>query len=42
MSRSKMIYNILELLDEKVICMDDLDEFSDELKSLIKGLYLNN
>ena len=36
MRRSRMIVNILELLHDKVIELNDLDEFSDELKETIK------
>ena len=36
MSRSNLIYNIVELLNEGAIGMDDLDEFSDELKETIR------
>lgn len=36
MRRSMMIQNILALLSENVITLNDLDEFSDELKNEIK------
>ena len=36
MRRSRMIVNILELLHDKVIELNDLDEFSDVLKETIK------
>ena len=36
MRRSRMINNILELLDDKVIDFNDLEEFRDELKETIK------
>ena len=35
MSRSNFIPNIISLLNEEVITMEDLDEFSDELKETI-------
>ena len=35
MSRSNYIPNIISLLNEEVITMEDLDEFSDELKETI-------
>lgn len=35
MSRSNCIPNIISLLNEEVITMEDLDEFSDELKETI-------
>ncbi|MDY2762200.1 MAG: hypothetical protein SOU09_09080 [Faecalimonas umbilicata] len=35
MSRSNCIPNIISLLNEGVITMEDLDEFSDELKGTI-------
>lgn len=35
MSRSNCIANIISLLNEEVITMEDLDEFSDELKETI-------
>lgn len=38
MRRSRMINNILELLDDKVIEFNDLEEFSDELKESIKTI----
>ena len=38
MRRSDFISNILELLREKVIIIDDLEEFSDELKQTVKLL----
>ena len=36
MSRSNQFYIMLELLNEGAISMDDLDEFSDDLKETIK------
>lgn len=36
MSRSDMIYNILYLIQEGAITVDDLDEFSDQLKDTVK------
>ena len=38
MSRSECIYNIASLLNEGAITMDDLEEFSDELKERIAFL----
>lgn len=38
MSRSECIYNIASLLNEGAITMDDLEEFSDELKERITFL----
>ena len=35
-SRSKMIYNLVNLLAEGAITMDDLDEFSDDVKEAVK------
>ena len=35
-SRSELIYNILPLLHEGAISMDDLEEFSDELKARVR------
>ena len=41
MARSKLLFNIRQLILEGAITMDDLDEFSDELKERI-GLALRN
>ena len=41
MSRSEMPFIILRLLDEGTINMDDLGEFSDEMKSFI-DFYIKN
>lgn len=38
-SRSKMIDNILDLLHEGAITLDDLSDFSEELKERIKFIY---
>ena len=38
-SRSKMIYNILDLLHEGAIILDDLRDFSEELQERIKFIY---
>ena len=38
LSRSNMINEILELLKEKAIAMDDLNDFSNELKIYMKAL----
>lgn len=35
MSRSKLIYNIISLINEGAISFEDLEEFSDELKETI-------
>lgn len=35
MRRSRLIYNILSLIDEGVIKFEDLEEFSDELKEAV-------
>ncbi len=42
MSRSEMEMNILELLHDGVISLDDLNEFSDELKERISFLVNRN
>lgn len=39
MQQSKFIQDILELLSEKVIGLDDLEEFSDELKQTVNFLW---
>ena len=31
-----MIYDIAQLIHDKVICFDDLDEFSDDLKNAVR------
>lgn len=36
MKRSEMIYNIVMLIQDKVIRFEDLDEFSDDLKAAVK------
>lgn len=36
MSRSNCIYNIVSLLNEGAITMEDLEEFSDELKERVR------
>lgn len=41
MSRSNMYQNLFALMDEGVITLDDLDEFSDELKGRF-GFLFNN
>lgn len=35
MRRSQFLINVLSLLNEGVICRDDLEEFSDELKDAV-------
>ncbi len=37
MKRSSLIFNIISLLNEGAIAMSDLDDFSDELKNVIKA-----
>ena len=39
MSRSNCIYNIVSLLNEGAITMEDLEEFSDELKDVEGKVY---
>lgn len=36
MSRSKLIYNIVNLLDDEVIHFEDLEDFSDDLKETVQ------
>ena len=36
MEKSEMIYDLVRLIRDKVIKFEDLDEFSDELKSTVK------
>lgn len=38
MRKSSAIYDIASLIGEKVISLDDLDEFSDDLKETVKFL----
>lgn len=38
MRKSEMIYNIIELLNDNVISLDDLNDFSDELKENINSI----
>ncbi len=42
MSRSEMEMNILRLLNDGVISLDDLDEFSDDLKERISFIVNRN
>ena len=35
MSRSKLIYNIISLINDGAINLDDLEEFSDELRETV-------
>lgn len=42
MRRSELIPNILKLLEEKVIVLNDLEEFSDELKQMVSLLWGSN
>lgn len=37
MSRSKLIYNIISLINDGAISFEDLEEFSDELKETISA-----
>ncbi len=37
MSRSEMLFNILELINEGAITQDDLSDFSDELKDYVRA-----
>lgn len=39
MSRSRMTMIITDLINEKVITLDDLDEFSDELKNWMHYIF---
>lgn len=36
MRRSEMIYNIVQLIHDKVIHFEDLDGFSDDLKEAVR------
>lgn len=38
MSRSKLIYNIISLINDGAISFEDLEEFSDELKENVRFL----
>lgn len=38
MRRSRMIYNITELVADEAISMDDLDDFSDDVKEAVRIL----
>ena len=42
MSRSNMYHNLLALIDEGVITLDDLEEFSDDLKGRFAFLIKQN
>lgn len=35
MSQSNLIYNIISLINEGAISVEDLDEFSDEMKKTV-------
>ena len=39
MSRSNLFYNVLSLLDEGAITLEDLDDFSDDLKDTVKYFF---
>lgn len=36
MRKSEMVYGIIELINDHVICFDDINDFSDELKTTVK------
>ena len=36
MQKSEMIYNIVQLIQDKVICFEDLEEFSDDVKDAVR------
>ena len=36
MSRSNLIYNIISLINEDTISLEDIEEFSDELKETVR------
>ena len=36
MSRSKMIYNLVDLVADGAISLDDLEEFSDDVKTAVR------
>lgn len=36
MSRSEMIYIVMDLMNDKAITQDDLEDFSDEFKEIIR------
>lgn len=38
MSRCNLIYNIISLINEGAVCLEDLHEFSDELKETVKHI----
>ena len=38
MSRSEMIFNIAKLVNDGAISMDDLEEFSDDLKAAVRTM----
>ena len=42
MSRSNMLYNILTLINNDVITLGDLNDFSDDLKDTIRYLTERN
>ena len=37
MTRTKFIYNIIALINNDVISIEDLEDFSDELKEIVKA-----
>ena len=37
MTRTNFIYNIIALINNDVISIEDLEDFSDELKEIVKG-----
>lgn len=40
MRKSEMLYDIVALINDKVITQDDLEEFSDELKEYVQFLFV--
>jgi hypothetical protein len=38
MRRSQLVANILDLIDDGVISMEDLEDFSDTLKATVRSL----
>ena len=42
MRKSEMLYDIVALINDKVITQDDLEEFSDELKEYVQFLLDRN
>ena len=42
MSRSRMIQNIISLINEGAITLDDLSDFSDELRENVQDIFVAN